>query len=143
MIMAFREHFQDQDDKEKADSEAETSGSEVHSDTDTFQEDHDNFTTQEIEHEVAFTGFIKRISCFSHTLQLIVHKFNKVESFKKVLANVHALVKKVNKSSKATERLTVLCNKKLVSDCPTRWSSTFLMIGRLLEVKDHLSTVLE
>ena len=60
-----------------------------------------------------------------------------------MLASAHALVKKVNKSSKATERLVYLCRKKLISDCPTQWSSTFLMIERLLDVKDALSTVLE
>jgi len=54
-----------------------------------------------------------------HTLQLVVRKFKEVKSLKKVLASAHALVKKVNKSSKATERLVSLCRKKLISDCPT------------------------
>ena len=72
-----------------------------------------------------------------------MHKFKEVTSLKKVLASAHALVKKVNKSSKATERLVSLCGKKLISDCPTRWSSTFLMLQRLLTVKDALSIVLE
>lgn len=28
-----------------------------------------------IEHEVSFFGFIKRVSCFAHSLQLVVDKF--------------------------------------------------------------------
>ena len=103
----------------------------------------DEYDLKESNHEFAFHGFIKRLSCFAHTLQLVVYKFKEVKSLKKVLTSAHALVKKVNKSFKTTERLVYLCRKKLISDCPTRWSSTFLMIERLLDVKDALSTVLE
>ena len=103
----------------------------------------DEYDLKESNHKFAFHGFIKRLSCFAHTLQLVVYKFKEVKSLKKVLASAHALVKKVNKSFKTTERLVYLCRKKLISDCPTRWSSTFLMIERLLDVKDALSTVLE
>ena len=47
-------------------------------------------------------------------------------------------------STKATERLNdiSICGKKLVRDCPTRWSSTFLVIERLLQVRSSLATVL-
>lgn len=51
---------------------------------------------------------------------------------------VHALVSKVNKSSVATEKILSRCSKKLMGDCPTRWSSTFIMIERLLDVKEPL-----
>ena len=80
-------------------------------------------------HEVAFDGIItciiKWLSCFAHTLQLVVSKFNDVWSFSRVLASAHALVNKVNKSSKASEKLIALSGRKLISDCPTRRSSTF------------------
>ena len=33
--------------------------------------------------------------------------------------------------------------KKLVSNCPTRWDSTYLMISRLVDVKQHLTAVLD
>ena len=36
-----------------------------------------------------------------------------------------------------------LANKKLIGDCPTRWDSTYLMISRLLDVKNHLTAVLD
>ena len=49
----------------------------------------------------------------------------------------------MNKSTKATEKLIKKCRKKLVNSCPTRWSSTFLMISRLLEVKSAVISVCE
>ena len=55
------------------------------------------------------------------------------------MKRVHRLVKKVNKSVKATDMLIEKAGKKLVSDCPTRWSSTFLMISHLLEVKKYIT----
>lgn len=36
-----------------------------------------------------------------------------------------------------------MCGKKLVSNCPTRWSSTYLLIERLLEVRTSLTAMLE
>ena len=51
------------------------------------------------------------------------------------------MVSKVNLSTKATEKLILLAGKKLRSDCPTRWSSTFLLVQRLLEVRTELSQI--
>ena len=90
----------------------------------------------------AFPGW-KRNSCFVHTLQLVVKVFEKNPCFKSTIAKAQKIVKKVNKSCKATEMLVRLAGKKLVSNCPTRWDSMFLMISRLILVKDHLDTVLD
>ena len=49
----------------------------------------------------------------------------------------------MNKSTKANEMLINKAGKKLIADCPSRWSSTFLMLRRLLLVKTELSSVLE
>lgn len=103
----------------------------------------DDFDMREKEHDLTFQTFGKRLSCFAHTLQLVVNKFSEDRSFASVLKRVSTLVKKVNKSSKATEMLISECRRKLVSSCPTRWSSTYLMVQRLLEVKVPLSKVLE
>ena len=62
-------------------------------------------------------------------------------SFQPRLQNAKSLVKAFNKSCNVTERLTERAGKKLVNDCRTRWDSTFLMIARLLEIKDHVSEV--
>ena len=56
---------------------------------------------------------------------------------------MQTLVRKVNKSSKATEMLLSRAHKKLVGTCPTSWSSSYLVIERLLEVRTPLTSVLE
>lgn len=73
----------------------------------------------------------------------MVKFFEKNPCFKSTLLKAHKIVKKVNKSCKATKMLISLARKKLVSNCPTRWDSTFLMISRLISVKDHINEVLD
>ena len=107
-----------------------------------IHQDLENFEECEDEHNIAFFGF-KRSSCFSHTLQLVVRIFDTCKGSKAVMKRVQKLVAKVNKSTKATEKLISKAGKKLISDCPTRWSSTYLMLCRLLLVKVELSSVLE
>ena len=96
------------------------------------------------EHKVAFSAF-RWVSCFSHTLQVVVHQFDfdTVTMFKDLLKHTHALMRKMNSSTKATEKLISFCEKKLIRDCPTRWSSTFLLIKHLLEVKNSLISMLQ
>ena len=120
MVKAFQQTVVVSDEEEE--EEADTREEEI------IEEDSD-FMQKELDHEVTFAFYCKRLSCFSHTLQLVMLKFNE-HSFKPLLKKVHALVSKVNKSSKATEALI-----SLVRDCPTRWSSSYLMLEHLLEVK--------
>ena len=101
-----------------------------------------NFEQTEENHNEAFMSY-KRISCFIHTLQLVVKVFEANPSFKNSLQKAHSVVKKVNKLCKATEKVIKLANKKLIGNCPTRWDSTYLMISRLLDVKNHLTAVLD
>ena len=101
-----------------------------------------DFEEKEFDHDITFKFYCKRVGCFAHTLQLVMQKFNQ-DQFKPLLKKVHSLVAKINRSSKATELLISLAQKKLVKDCPTRWSSTYLMIERLCELKVHVTTVLE
>ena len=49
----------------------------------------------------------------------------------------------MNMSSKATEHLVSLCYEKLIKTVPTRWSSTFFVIERLLQMKSSLAMVLQ
>jgi len=58
--------------------------------------------------------------------------------FKSAISRACKLVSKMNKSTKAMEKLIKKSGEKLVNSCPTRWSSTFLMISHLLEVKSLL-----
>jgi len=73
----------------------------------------------------------------------VVSKFDKLDKFKELMKRAHAVVRKFNSSTKATERLIAICGKKFVKDCPTRWNSKFLTLERLINVKDQLKIVLD
>ena len=107
-----------------------------------LQEEAADFEECEDRHKAAFVGF-QRTSCFCQTLQLVVKEFDNQKSQKRVLGTVRKIVSKVNKSYKATEMLISRAGKKLITDCPTRWSSTYLMLSRLLLVRDELTSVLD
>ena len=128
--------------KESEDSDGEGDLEDVGGDADTEAEVED-FDANDSDHETAFIPVFKRLSCFSHTLQLVIHRFSEVKSFKKVLGAAHQVAKRVNKSTKATEKLIALSGKKLVSDCPTRWSSTYLLVSRMIEVRAALTEILQ
>uniref|UniRef100_A0A1X7VBL9 DUF659 domain-containing protein n=1 Tax=Amphimedon queenslandica TaxID=400682 RepID=A0A1X7VBL9_AMPQE len=135
----------DIDDLSDADDENETEGTGENSEkeeSDSLYHDLGNYEECEDRHNFAFLGF-KQSSCFTHTLQLVVRAFDTLQSSKAVLERAHKLVAKVNKSTKATDKLLNKATKKLISDCPTRWSSTYLLLCRLLQVKTELSSVSE
>ena len=133
MIAAFKAKLEEEEeDTEDVEEVAEPS----------VDKDEQDFHECEVEHDEEFSS-LNRIGCFAHTLQLVVNKFDDVSLFKELMKQAHLVVRKVNASTKATERLVALCGKKLLKDCPTRWSSTFLMVKRLLDVKDKLKIVLE
>jgi hypothetical protein len=96
----------------------------------------------EDEHHTAFFQY-KRNSCVIHTLQLVVKIFETNPCFRSAIKKAKSIIKKVNKSTRATEKLIQLAKRKLRSDCPTRWDSTYLMLERLVEVKIHLNSVLD
>ena len=98
-------------------------------------DDEQEFLDCEMEHDIEFSSF-NQISCFSHTLQLVVSKFDELDKFKELMKRAHAVVRKFNSSTKATERLIAICGKRLVKDCPTRWNTKFLMLEHLIDVKD-------
>ena len=79
---------------------------------DTISSEISNFEQTEIRHNEAFTGMsFKRISCFIHTLQLVVKVFETNPSFRNSLQKAHSIVKKVSKSCKATEKLIRIAGK--------------------------------
>jgi len=73
----------------------------------------------------------------------VARKFDTFPSVKKVLAKVYHLVTKFNKSCKATEKLIQFSGKKLIANCPTQWSSTFLLVACLLHLRLHVAVVCE
>ena len=145
MVAAFKQVCSEGDEDEDVDSNESLSlsGSSDDEDAGEIQKDNEDFKQNELDHDVVFSSSFQRVSCFSHTLQLVVCKFNEIRSVQKVLKKAHKLVSKVNKSAKATEMLIAQAGKKLIGSCPTRWSSTYLMVSRLVEVRPHLSYILE
>ena len=65
-------------------------------------EDIEEYDRQEMSHEMAFS-LHKCLSCFTRTLQLVVWKFDTIMSPKQVIRSAHRIVRKLNKSVKATE----------------------------------------
>ena len=100
MIKAFREQCFNGDNEED-----EISGE---NEAISFDEEEQDFESTEVDHNVAFSLLGRRIGCFSHTLQLIVHRFSTEPAFKQFLSKVHSLVSRVNKSSVATEKLLIV-----------------------------------
>ncbi|XP_065895985.1 E3 SUMO-protein ligase ZBED1-like [Dysidea avara] len=100
------------------------------------------FDENEFEHEIAFVGY-RRLSCFAHSLQLVVSKFDECSVFRHTIKKAKNIVSKFNKSTKATEKLIGNTGLKLLGDCPTRWSSTYLLINRFLTVKASVIQVLD
>ena len=94
-----------------------------------------HFGTCDSEHAQQFQvlGYEKRLSCYAHTIQLVIKSFYKDTYVMSLVKEVYRL-KKVKSPTIATGKLLRLCNKKLVSHCPTRWSSTFLVLRHLLDV---------
>uniref|UniRef100_A0A1X7UNQ7 Uncharacterized protein n=1 Tax=Amphimedon queenslandica TaxID=400682 RepID=A0A1X7UNQ7_AMPQE len=107
-----------------------------------FYSDVINFDRCENDHHYAFEAW-KRTSCFVHTLQSVVKVFESAPAFRSSVKWALDIVRKVNTSCKATEQLVELAEKKLVKNIPTRWDSLFFVICRMLEVREHLTTVLE
>lgn len=86
---------------------------------------------------------LERTPCVVHTLQLVVNMIQKEAAIKKLLDKLRHVVRLFRQSSVATGRLLEKCGLTLTKDCPTRWSSTYVMMSRALEVKDHVASVAE
>lgn len=78
--------------------------------------------------------------CMAHTLQLIIKPA--YVYFSSLLEKTRHLVGKIRKSSVAVEKVVEKCGKSVVSDCNTRWNSSFLMLNRLVDIKSGINEVL-
>lgn len=104
--------------------------------------------------------YLKRLSCFSHRLQLVMAIFDKfrisptrlgrlpqIEStqrlpvFATVISKARKLVSKFNTSSVATPRLISLSGRKLLTDVSTRWSSNYFVMDCLYQLRKPVSQV--
>ena len=86
--------------------------------------------------------------CFGHTLQLAIDDSTKLSAgIREMIKSTKTIVAFYNRSTIGTERLTELQEQlslpkhKLLSDCPTRWNSTYYMLTRLLEQKPAITVM--
>ena len=93
-------------------------------------------------------GEWKSRHCFGHTLQLAIDDGLKMSpGIQEMLKSAKAIVAFYIRSTKATERLKELQvqlnlpDHKLITDCPTRWNSTFYMLQCLLEQKSAITVM--
>ena len=110
---------------------------------------------------------LRRLSCLSHRLQLVMSIFdNKFKfistrksnsksadeiaasrrntpAFVKVIAKARKLASKINTSSIATPLLIKLAGKKLLSDVSTRWSSNYLVMNDMYHLRKPINDVCE
>ena len=97
--------------------------------------DVDEFETQECMQNAVFTTEgLKRLSCFSDTLQLVFATFIKDPAYHNILYKAYMVVKQVSMSGNVTG---TYCRNWLVLNCMTRWSSAYLVVS-CLEVQDKL-----
>lgn len=85
---------------------------------------------------------LKSISCFIHTLQLVINDgLSSQRALSDLIATCRKIVGHFSHSSSAVQKLKAIQKEldmpenKLVQDVPTRWNSTFYMLQRLLEQK--------
>lgn len=87
----------------------------------------------------------KHLSCFAHTLQLVVNDAVKNSLILPIIDKSKSIVRAFKMSTVATEILRNEQSKlnkpklKLIQEVPTRWNSLYFMIKRLLEVGDALA----
>lgn len=117
---------------------------------DEVQKDEDAFAQDEADLNSSLRHQIKRLGCLSHTLQLVLGHFDKFRNqkgqppvFSKIIKEAKILVGKFNKSTIATPLLINDAGMKLLGDCSTRWSSTYLLLERLVRLRIYVTQICE
>lgn len=122
--------------------EDETNEDADHSYSDNDETVTDEITDMEPENQFDLPTQVPylRMPCMAHTLQLIIKL--PYSHYDTVLTKTRHLVSKIRRSSVAVEKLVMICGKSVITDCTTRWNSTYQMIKRLLLIKNDINNVL-
>ena len=87
--------------------------------------------------------YLKRMACMPHAMQLVVNEMSNCAAIRPILDSARRMEEKFRKSSIATQKLVLKSKKTVIADCSTRWSSTFLLLQRLIELKVSVNAVAE
>lgn len=83
---------------------------------------------------------LRHMACMAHSIQLLLKR--PYRHYETLITKTRSLVGKIRKSSITCEKLVEKCGKTVVTDCTTRWNSTYMMITRLLQIKSTVEEVL-
>lgn len=92
---------------------------------------------------ISQTFLFKRLSCLAHCIQLVVRSLHKVPSYNNAITKARSIATSIRVSSVATQKVLALSGKTVVTDCPTRWSSSYLLLCRLLELRPVINEVFQ
>lgn len=93
-------------------------------------------------------GKSKHVACFSHSINLIPAKmFEKLPDLKLLIDKIKSIVSYFKHSVVAADEFRKSQSAsgtplKLIQEVSTRWSSTYYMLERFMQVIDHVSAVL-
>lgn len=131
-------------EEENSDEEMEASqDAGISSDDDAEGDENDERAEDVVEIELPLPEDVafRRMPCMAHTLQLIIKEVYK-KNYAHVIMKARHVVSQIKKSSVAIGKLQQKCGKNVVTDCSTRWNSTFFMAQRLMEIKTSVNEVL-
>lgn len=93
-------------------------------------------------------GKKKHVACFSHSINLIPAKMcKKLPDLKLLIDKIKSIVSYFKHSVVAADELRKIqstsgTSLKLIQEVSTRWSSTYYMLERFMQIIDHVSAVL-
>ncbi|XP_017836262.1 zinc finger BED domain-containing protein 1-like [Drosophila busckii] len=89
---------------------------------------------------------IKHLPCVAHTLNLLVQELLKADSLIPLMSKCKKIVAFFKSSTIATEKLKEAQGTNesysLIQEVPTRWNSAYLMIERIILIKEAIASVL-
>ena len=137
----FDENDEENNEKTLCERELEAEESEDESDGDSDISGDQDQDVHDLGEELVLPQHMsyRRMPCMAHTLQLTIKPV--YVHYNTLLTKTRRLVQRIRKSSVAVQALVAKCGKTAVADCTTRWSSTYQMVARLLEIRSAVNEV--
>src|SRR6218665_1083225 len=123
-------------------SRCENKGTEMDKEADNEEAAEEGEEDEEMEMSLPNEVPCRRMPCLAHSLQLVIKDVYKSEEYSPVLGKARHLVKTIKHSSVAMEKTGMRSGKTIISDCATRWNSTYQMLKRLILLKKVVTEVM-